>query len=921
MNDFFKKLSNKVLISGLLIFLSVIFNVININNWVSAVPMSEAANCGVPQGVINLGCDYGCGARCGRVWFNNAGTPGSMTVTISAASGWTEVDTYGVLKTCSKAYSGVSYSRRLKAVSDFLWSSPPPAEIKIKRDGVKKRYEIGCPRSKASGFWIDNAVIYNKLKGVSGTIEAKFKSTWWTTSGYGNEIEQKSWIYLEIKKPPVATLSVNGGTTNSYDGLKIGDKIIFTHTGRTNCTTDPTGNASCNNKVSFFRGSSPNNPIAVVTYNQETGSKNIEPDKEEYVIGPNDLGNKICRHVSWSVDGGELKNGNNSCVDIPKPTLVITPSGSTTVDKENIVPGTKATFKHKTSAKVETNYDGSNAELYFYVIDATTTGDLLPGAQWRARTIRSETISSQTQNLPEASATTDFQAKDSDLGKTVCRRIWWEIFDKNLNPEKKVYDGPGYKWGWGGNVACTTIPYNYTLVPNITLDGQVGERSTPPGSEHEVTGKITNNGPTLSKAYQWQITRFNYSPGIKPPTEISHNNHPPAANFCSQPTAKDCEAIKSGTSQSGLPNKAIAELVQTGSLKLQVPLNAQPGSRYCVALSVQPYQALSDNWAHSRPVCVVVAKTPSTQIHGTNLLVPQGRVIAKSAIFNHIGNAPTPICPHNIKGCAFTSWGEYDILARGEIAGLSSNSGSLINNHETDPSSSNFWHQLSFANDPLPGNFVASSSSGLVVNRAQKISNFFLSQAKSTPNLVASQLTINDLNLEANKLNFVRHQGSNLSLKGSLAAGQSLIVIQESGDLIINGNLEYPAQDNITHPSQYAQLVLIVKDGNLVINDNVTRVDAWLIATGQNSKQGRLKTCNYQAVSSTVCHHPLRINGPVMTDYLDLLRTYGAEYPVSINQPAEVFNFRPDAYLWLINQTQSRNIFRTTLIKNAAPRY
>ncbi|MBP5511782.1 hypothetical protein J6X90_00100 [Candidatus Saccharibacteria bacterium] len=150
------------------------------------------------------------------------------------------------------------------------------------------------------------------------------------------------------------------------------------------------------------------------------------------------------------------------------------------------------------------------------------------------------------------------------------------------------------------------------------------------------------------------------------------------------------------------------------------------------------------------------------------------------------------------------------------------------------------------------------------------------------------------------------------------------------------------------------QILIFAKD--IIINDNVTRVDAWLIAP-----EGTINTCNGYSVSNLVardaygrydgyggnCFKTLMVNGPIYAKSLELMRTAGATHGLApgssdllsrkygadgtfIGQPdgdlgsqtpGEIFNLRADAYIWAYNQAQRYSEAVVTYMRELAPRY
>ncbi len=171
------------------------------------------------------------------------------------------------------------------------------------------------------------------------------------------------------------------------------------------------------------------------------------------------------------------------------------------------------------------------------------------------------------------------------------------------------------------------------------------------------------------------------------------------------------------------------------------------------------------------------------------------------------------------------------------------------------------------------------------------------------------------------------------------------LVIDVSGTLNINANIGYGTragstcrEDTYTSLAELPQLIVFAGDIN--IKGNVNYIDAWLVV-GQGEQPGRwsggtgnINTCsdvaNWAGLDSTKCNKKLVINGPVITKKLTLNRTAGAGNqpyngmwsPLTNSiQAAEVFNLRPDAYLWAYNQGQRYSQAVTVYLQEKAPRY
>ena len=157
-------------------------------------------------------------------------------------------------------------------------------------------------------------------------------------------------------------------------------------------------------------------------------------------------------------------------------------------------------------------------------------------------------------------------------------------------------------------------------------------------------------------------------------------------------------------------------------------------------------------------------------------------------------------------------------------------------------------------------------------------------------------------------------------------------IVTVSGNLNITSNIVYPTQ-NYTNIYQLPQNVIFV-DGDITINPDVRRIDAWIIATGN------INTCTVREAAkgtataavgwnqNTVCDQQLVFNGPVMAGSVTLNRTYGSD-PTSAYSPqsdrhesAEIFNLSASTYLWAYAQAgRYDSSYTEAYSRELAPRY
>ena len=162
----------------------------------------------------------------------------------------------------------------------------------------------------------------------------------------------------------------------------------------------------------------------------------------------------------------------------------------------------------------------------------------------------------------------------------------------------------------------------------------------------------------------------------------------------------------------------------------------------------------------------------------------------------------------------------------------------------------------------------------------------------------------------------LRHLNTN-SIPAKTGISNRVVLLYE-GDLNIDGNIEYATDYPVSNGvAQIPSVVVIVKDGNINISNDVTRLDGLYMAIpDENGNGGNINTC-YNGSCDT---YQLVINGSFVAKYVDFNRTSGGykEALLTCNagdceqetNASEVFKFSPELYLanpfeGLINATDS----------------
>lgn len=294
--------------------------------------------------------------------------------------------------------------------------------------------------------------------------------------------------------------------------------------------------------------------------------------------------------------------------------------------------------------------------------------------------------------------------------------------------------------------------------------------------------------------------------------------------------------------------------------------------------------------------CVMVGKRPKVQILGSDLRVR--------------GETRTKVTSHTTGGnrLYFGSWVEYAALTRDTDSAPASGAG--YRNGTTSPETARSeWSKLTFANTPEYGGFSSLPS-------APAIADYYKQQTDGKGALPSgSQVTGGTY----------RNNAASTEISESTGLTGTTILYSE-GTVTIKGNIAYSG-NSFTSLDEIPQVIIVAE--NIKIEKDVERIDAWLIAYGENgdASKGNIDTCSNGPVpgplpvtrTSDTCNKPLEVNGPVVANGLYLNRTGPSNGGPS--DAAEKFRLRPDAYIWAQARQRSTGAARTVDIVELPPRF
>ena len=452
-----------------------------------------------------------------------------------------------------------------------------------------------------------------------------------------------------------------------------------------------------------------------------------------------------------------------------------------------------------------------------------------------------------------------------------------------------------------GGCASTPVPVTITRAagPGFELTTALGGNTqvSEPGATVTLQPSVINRGPTASSSAQWQIIRRVVGAGVTMPGAGASTSLPISHyGFGSEEIGGGSRVFARGT----------FDFNGFGTIMPDAPLD----SRVCYALSVRPHRDNDARWYHGPPFCVTVSKSPKIQVIGGDVIVGSGAAssdIATTAIRKNVSD----------QNRTFGSWGEYGVMANGRIVGMASGAG--YSGGATGNFCSVSLLTLTNAGTNVCNN--ATPKGGYAANAAlPDISSRFTST--NTINLGATA-TINVA--DPNLISGIYTASDRITVlnSSSIPVGKWIVINAPNADVEITQDLTY-SDGPISSIEQIPQLIIIAD--TIAIASNVTRVDAWLVANGAT---GSINTCSEisnpanpaSPLTANRCNQLLTINGPVIAERLFLYRTSGAGTGQASGDPAEVFNLRPDAYLWATHYTSTGGRVPTVNTRELPPRF
>lgn len=322
-----------------------------------------------------------------------------------------------------------------------------------------------------------------------------------------------------------------------------------------------------------------------------------------------------------------------------------------------------------------------------------------------------------------------------------------------------------------------------------------------------------------------------------------------------------------------------------------------------------------DHWEIDDMKCVPIAKKPTMAVYNGSVFVGNG-TIRTSLAKRYDNTAMMTIKSNGGERTLFGSWAEYILAGNGGII-----SGS-------------------YGKGMTSAAAVAVGQRSKLVVKSGTDGNSNMTIANSESELGYAGIVPSTSYEKDYLTRYINGVGTNATTlagltnadTGHIYSGEGKSDIRSyEGNLTITGDIINDTSIAHSNIKNLPQNVIFVA-GNLDIASNVTQIDAWLIVDGTLNTCVSFKNKKTGAASSDDCSKQLTFNGPVWANNLKLNRTYGAQKDNNTQAgdereaPAEIFNMRPDAYIWAYQQSTLTNETSGTRYDEAysrelAPRY
>ncbi|PLS80874.1 hypothetical protein CYG49_03875 [Candidatus Saccharibacteria bacterium] len=446
------------------------------------------------------------------------------------------------------------------------------------------------------------------------------------------------------------------------------------------------------------------------------------------------------------------------------------------------------------------------------------------------------------------------------------------------------------------------------------LPGLPGEPTPPPpgGSMVPILTPSPTDNIYPPQDLQFKFDIQNNTPVYQPPTPFPTEENPnpvpppPITADSTNYTIKITDG--NGNSLGGYPTNGSVSVPRDGGIItvfnfIRASTHAW-GGRVCAELSISPANftatGIGSGSASTGTKCVFIRKKPLLQVLGGDVWAGGGFATVSGTCPNNAANI-TGVSRQYSNGTRTGSWSEYATFALGDITEFGSAAKPLLTPEGKDLTFSNQGGALGrfYGTSPAEGRCLTDVVAMFKDSGPVKPGN------PSTINVSTGIEEAGVYNLTSPTIR-VKNSGNS-----PLIAAKEIFINAPNSTVIIEDSIKF--NTNYSRPHDIPRVVIHAK--NIIINDNVTRVDAWLSATES------LSTCQITGdLTVNQCDEQLLLNGPVIAEKINWRRTFGAGEG-TLHSPAEQVNLRPEILLKEFYDSEEGSKARTILQKELPPRY
>jgi len=656
-------------------------------------------------------------------------------------------------------------------------------------------------------------------------------------------------------------------------------------------------------------------------------TNNIDPQDN-----PSDTNKRPTVGIVWAKPGDTIQFKHLLCQGAQKPVQAAVNSGGSTGGANNF-------------SRISFNTTNPLAGRTFY-------GNTLPTNNTSSETTQPlGTVSGiRTFNDPNPSA---IALGVTETGKTLTQKLEWGTRETTSAASGSVRNVTVLGAPDSSTSATVNVPYNYVLDPKIEptpevvyVDETITVR-TGTNTNTRVNDPVTDQPySTKTKPSVYEIISFVAVPDSNKPAGYGDTTNTIDPYLTNGSELQTCDYYTPGMSLlpgtgCNLVARGTDTFNKSGSVTgyyenlpvASVNIGDMPvGTKYCIALSMWPYDShngalastgeandpsLNDNtgegyWIHTPPRCFDIAKKPNLQVWA-NGVFSKGAIRTSQSTKNIGGSIRT-----------FGSWSEYHTIGLKDITRFGTGAA--------------FGYEKNNGGDyinALPGGLVdttdpcAYSKSTITNANCNALGNANISPLGAT-NVISGILArytspggtqIAGDSTSLSGLDGQYSTSSSITINYSSVPRGKTIAIYSSGTVTIAGNIVYE-NGPYSDPADLPQVLIIAKE--IRISPEVTNIDAWLISGQTNGGSGIVDTCyghDVGTMSASDCTNQLVINGPVFANTLITNRTHGAGTGYQSIIPGEIFNLRPDTFIWAGAQATKTKQANVTHVRILPPRF